>query len=104
MVTFIVIILVLINAIFITFFLVFPVFFAIIFRLESPFLFILCLSAEPCFCLTHLAEFFVACFFVVFKDLVLLIFLVLVLKFLNNGFSLFLSLAIFKIVCVKFVF
>lgn len=104
MVTLIVIILILINTIFVSFLFVFTIFLTIVFWLESALLFILCLRTKSCFSLTHLAEFFVSRFFIVFKYFVFLILLVLVLKFFNNGFSLLLPLTVFQVVCIELVF
>lgn len=103
MVTFFVFVFILVDTVFVAFFIFISILFTVVIGLETTFLLIVGLGAEPCFCLPHFAELFVAGFFVIFENLVFLVFLVLVLDFLDNSFGLFLPLAVLKVVGVQLV-
>jgi hypothetical protein len=79
MVTFFIIVIVLINSVFVAFIVILTFVLTIILGLKTAFLLVLCLCSEACFGLTHLVEFLSAGFFIIFENLVLLVFLVLVL-------------------------
>lgn len=79
MVTFFIIVIVLINSVFVAFVVIFTFVLTIILGLKTALLLVLCLCSEACFGLTHLVEFLSAGLFIIFENLVLLVFLVLVL-------------------------
>ena len=103
MVTFFVFVFILVDTVFVAFFIFLSILFTVVIRLEATFLLVVGLSAEPCFCLPHLAELFVTGFFIIFENLVFLVFLVLILDLLNNSFGLFLPLAVLQVVSVQLV-
>ena len=100
MVTFLILVFVLIDSVLIAFILVFPFLFAVVLWLQASFLLVLRFRSKPGLGLAHLAELLIPCLLIIFEYLVLLILLVLVLQFLDNGFSFLLSLAVLQIVGV----
>ena len=78
MVTFFVFILILVDSIFVTLFFIFSIFFAIIVWLETTFLLVVRLRSESSLRLAHFTELLVSSLFIIFKNLILLVLLVLV--------------------------
>lgn len=111
MVTFLVFIVILVNTIItilfdIVIFLIFHSTF--VFRLQASLLGISIapFGAKAGLCLAHLVELLAcnAAVVLLFEDLVLLVLSVLVFKFLNNCLGFLLSLGVFEVVHVQFVF
>jgi hypothetical protein len=102
-VTFFVFIFILIDTIFVAFFIIVSIFFTIVVGLKSSFLFIVRFCTKPSFSLAHLTKLFVAWLLVILENLVLLILLMLVLDFLNYSLSFLFPLTIFKIVGIQLI-
>ena len=100
MVTFLILVFVLIDSVLVAFILVFPFLFAVVLWLQASFLLVLRFRSKPGLGLAHLAELLIPCLLIIFEYLVLLILLVLVLQFLDNGFGLLLTLAVLQVVGV----
>ena len=103
MVTFLIFFVVLINSVFITFFL-FISLVTLIFWLESTFSLELSFCTKSCFCFTHLIKLLVSNMIFVFKYFILLIFRMLILKFFNHSVSFLLALWILQVIQIKFIF
>lgn len=111
MVTFFVFIVVLVNTIITIFFdiVIFLIIYStLVFGLQTSLLSIsiASLGAKARLCLTHLVKLLAcdAAVILLFEDLVLLVFSVLIFKFLNHCLSLLLALGVFEVVHVQFVF
>lgn len=104
MVTFFVFILILVDSIFVTLFFIFSIFFAIIVWLETTLLLVVRLRSESSLRLAHFTELLVSSLFIIFKNLILLVLLVLVFQLFNDCLGLLFTLTIFKVVSVQLVF